>query len=462
MPQTLQNLSLASQASTSSSERLQSSRSPALRRAAEQKTEDLAGALLRRAKDKATALLAQGELAAALVEFQAVAKAAPSEPHWRQKVAEILQRLGRTPEAISEYEAVAETWARTGWLLRAIAVCKVILQLEPKHTRTQALLAHLHAKREHPRGTVGSQARPMDIPPGLVKVRSPRQAALVVAPPEQMAPIPFFSSLGKDVFLEVLAGVERRPCRPGTVIVREGSVGRSMFIIVEGQVSVMRQGKEGQPITVATLGEGELFGEMALLCEGPRLSTVVATKETVLLEFSRERMEHIAGRYPQLAEVIQRLYEERLLANVLRSNPLFTGWPVSLRKSVAEAFTPVSIKAGEDLLARGEPSHALYLVLRGRCTAFHQHVDGHETPYPDMSEGDLFGEISLLRSRLATASVRAKTQCLLLKLEQGVLDKLLQQHPLLAKELQRLGTERMQRTTRLLSGRPLHPGDARV
>jgi cAMP-dependent protein kinase regulator len=462
MPRTPQNLSLAAQTSHSTSERLQSARAPTPRRMNELEEAALGSALLRRAKDTATALLAQGELAAALELFQAVAKKSPQEPMWRQKVAEILQRLGRTNAAIAEYEAVAETWAKTGWLLRAIAVCKVILQLDPQHTRTQALLADLNARREHSHGLAATQERPTAIPPGLARARHSQQATVDGAPLEPMPPIPFFSSLGREVFLEVLAGVERRLYVPGALIVREGEPGRSMFIIVEGEVSVMRQGEDGQPVTLATMGEGELFGELALLSEGPRLSSVVATKETVLLEFTRERMESIAARYPQLAEVLQRLYEERLLANVLRSNPLFAGWPESVRKSVAASFTPVSVQAGEEILSRGQPSHALYLVLRGRCAVFHQHVDGHETPYPDMIEGDVFGEISMLRSKLVTASVRATTPCLLLKLERAVLDQLLPYHPLMAKELQRLGAERMLRTTMLLCGRPIHLGDTRV
>jgi cAMP-dependent protein kinase regulator len=189
---------------------------------------------------------------------------------------------------------------------------------------------------------------------------------------------------------------------------------------------------------------------------------VVAATEAVLLEFSRERMEAIAARYPQMEEAVQRLYRQRLLANALRSNPLFAGWPEELRQLVSEAFTPLPAQAGEEILSRGQPGHALYLLLRGRCAAFHQHVDGRETPYPEMSEGDVFGEISLLRSKLATASVRATTPCVLLKLDGQILDQLLPRHPMLQKELQRLGAERMLRTTMLLCGRPVHLGDTRV
>ncbi|WP_224364868.1 cyclic nucleotide-binding domain-containing protein [Hyalangium versicolor] len=455
MSRPLRQLSIASQDSRSAFERSLSHRATTSRQLADRDAESVSSSLLRRAKDKATSLLAQGELEEALKLFQSVAVATPGEPLWRQKVAEILQRLGRTREAIAEYEVVAETWAKTGWLLRAIAMCKAILQLDPNHTRTQALLANLHTRREQPRGQVGTAGRPVALPPGLKRARDSREA-------ESLPTIPFFSSLGREVFLEVLAGVERRQYKPGEFIVREGTPGSSMFMIVEGSVSVVRQGEQGQPLILASLGEGELFGEMALLCEGPRLSSVVAMEDTVLLEFTRERMENIATRYPQLAEIIQQLYQERLLANVLRSNPLFAGWPEPLRQNVAASFTPISVKAGEEIISRGQQGHTLFLVLRGRCAVFHHHVDGNETPYPDMAEGAVFGEISLLRSRLATASVRAQTPCLLLKLERATLDQLLPRHPALYKELQRLSAERMLRTTMLLCGHPIHLGDTRV
>jgi CRP-like cAMP-binding protein len=79
-----------------------------------------------------------------------------------------------------------------------------------------------------------------------------------------------------------------------------------------------------------------------------------------------------------------------------------------------------------------------------------------------MVEGDLFGEISLLRSKLATATVRAATGCMLLKLEREALEQLCIQHPNLRQKLEQMGSERMQRTSRLLSGRMVHMGDARV
>jgi cAMP-dependent protein kinase regulator len=156
------------------------------------------------------------------------------------------------------------------------------------------------------------------------------------------------------------------------------------------------------------------------------------------------------------------LDQQQLLANILLSNPLFAGWPKELRHTVTQALIPISVQAGEEILSQGQPVHAIYLLLRGRCAAFHQHVDGRETPYPEMAEGAVFGEISLMRGTVATASVRATTPCVLLKVERALLEQYLPLHPMLHKELKRLGAERMLRTTMLLCGRPIHLGDARV
>ncbi|MBZ4422896.1 cyclic nucleotide-binding domain-containing protein [Myxococcus sp. RHSTA-1-4] len=281
-----------------------------------------ATAVLREARNRGTDMLVAGDLEAALTAFQEAVKVAPEEPSCRQKVAEVLQRLGRTRGAIAEYEAAARAWEKLGWTLRAIALCKVILQLDPDHGRAHALLVELRARRGLPL-------------PGAAAGKS--AAAPPVTPPAE-------------------APVKARS-----------------------------------------------------------------------------------------ADVV---------AHLVRSSPLFSRLRRPLLQTVRDAFTPCTVDAGEQVLTRGQPAQALYLLLRGRCTVFHQHVDGHETPYPDLVEGDVFGEVSLLRSKLVTASVRAATPCLLLKLERSAFEQLLDAEPELRRELQRMGAERLWRTTRLLTGRP--------
>jgi CRP-like cAMP-binding protein len=60
----------------------------------------------------------------------------------------------------------------------------------------------------------------------------------------------------------------------------------------------------GQPRTVATLGEGDFFGEMALFTGEPRSAHVVAAAETEVLEIGHEAMKSVFDSNPQLAETL--------------------------------------------------------------------------------------------------------------------------------------------------------------
>ena len=173
---------------------------------------------LREHKDKAAQLFAKGKWAEALAGYQRVAEAAPEDLTSRQKVAELLQRLGRKQEAIEAYAGVALAWARQGWLLRAVALCKVILQLEPGHGSTQRMLAELYARRSVPQPRLSPAAPEV-----------PVAEAATMAGATALPRIPLFSQLGEEAFLALMEGLELKPFAPGATLVTEGEVGQSLF-----------------------------------------------------------------------------------------------------------------------------------------------------------------------------------------------------------------------------------------
>ena len=404
---------------------------------------------LRDQKDQAAHLFAQGKWEAALSEYQRVAQAAPEDLTSRQKVAELLQRLDRKPQAIEAYAGVALDWAKQGRLLRAIALCKVILQLEPGHGPTQRMLAELHARQTAPQSL-------------LTPTAAPAAAPAVTVAPMGLPNIPLLSRLGPEAFLAVVEGLELKPFAAGAAIVTEGEKGESMFALVEGHVDVVRQMEGGQRRRVASMGEGEFFGEMALLSDSPRLASVVATERTVVLELTRAQVERIVKHHPSVGQVLQSFHQERLLANVLRGNPLLSALTPLQRESVAQAFQLHSVPAGQSLLVQGQAGQALFLLLRGRCRVVHTHPDGHPSDYPALREGDLFGELSVLLGLPATATVSTETPCTLLRLERSAVERLVLINAGVREALSKLSSERLQRTARLLSGHEVLEGDQRV
>ncbi|MFP2924918.1 cyclic nucleotide-binding domain-containing protein [Pyxidicoccus sp. 3LG] len=232
----------------------------------------------------------------------------------------------------------------------------------------------------------------------------------------------------------------------GRTVVREGDVGDSMYVIVEGRVAVMRQPDMGADTTVRHLSTGDFFGELSLVTDCRRTASVVAVERTVLLELSRAGLDEAGMRHGIQEAVVRMTCQERLLADAFRDSPLLAELTPELKLELGSAFVPCTVKEGEPILTRGQPGSALYVLLRGRCGVFHTHEDGSTTAYPDLEEGAVFGEVSLLRGRLATATVKAITPCVLLRLERDVFRKYFMGQPALRRALVRLALERLNRT----------------
>lgn len=95
----------------------------------------------------------------------------------------------------------------------------------------------------------------------------------------------------------------------GEVIVRQGGPADKFFIIVDGEVEVVRE-DGGSQQTVATLGPGQFFGEVAVLRDIPRTATVRAVAPTTLLAMPREAFRSLVAQSlsttQNLDDVIQR------------------------------------------------------------------------------------------------------------------------------------------------------------
>jgi cAMP-dependent protein kinase regulator len=279
----------------------------------------------------------------------------------------------------------------------------------------------------------------------------------IIVDPEPIAPvpanlpvIPLFSDLSREDFIAVLQGAaEVRAFNRGEPIVKEGEPGDAMYAIVQGKVAVVRQVEGEAPKKVAQMNEGDLFGEMALISNSPRLATVVAEEETVVMEFARQSLDGIAAKHPSVRTAIERFYRQRLLENLLRSSPLLHPLSHDQKRAVARQFEAKNYPSGEVLLKQGAPGEAFFMLLRGRCEVFHTAKTGGEFPYPDLREGDAFGEISVLLEQAATATVRAKGPVVVLKMAAAKFRELMLAHPEVKPLVMKLVNERLGRTAEL-------------
>ena len=423
---------------------------------------------LRIAKDQAAKLLLKNKLEPALHALRDALTLAPHDVALHQKLGETLARLGRRPEAIRAYQRAVGGWAHDGQFLRAIALCKVILQLDPSHQETQTALAELYAKTR--------AGRPATVPmPLAVELKVKRPVSTEKPPPmpdpvtelevlavsdedieseidveievdtgTETAPVlprvPLFSELAPAAFLSVLEGLELRHYEPRDVVVTEGEADRCMFAIVQGRVRVLR-GDASERKAVAEMGEGTFFGEMALVTGAPRVATIEAVGNVVLMVFPPERMADIVKEHPSVEKALEKFYRERLLQNLTRQSPLFSPLSDDQQDTLAASFRPRTFARGETILEQGKPPDGFYVILRGRCRV----TERSGGSYPELNEGDVFGEISLVTGNPVTASVRAATTCTVLRLPAAAFQAQVLAHPEVGAAVRRLGAERMAR-----------------
>jgi CRP/FNR family cyclic AMP-dependent transcriptional regulator len=103
---------------------------------------------------------------------------------------------------------------------------------------------------------------------------------------DHLQQVTFFSACSRKDLRKVAKRSENRRVAAGTTIVNEGENGTEFFVILDGTVSVSREGRQ-----IATLGPGSAFGELALLVDAPRNATVVAGTDVGLVVVGQHEFE---------------------------------------------------------------------------------------------------------------------------------------------------------------------------
>lgn len=122
-----------------------------------------------------------------------------------------------------------------------------------------------------------------------------------------LAQVPLFQGLSRRHLKQLAEHADEISFRPKERIVEEGQPGGSFFVIVRGEVRVVR-GKRA----VATMGPGEFFGEISLLDGGPRTATVVADTPVEAIRVFKRSFDKVVTQEPGVASRILAVVARRL------------------------------------------------------------------------------------------------------------------------------------------------------
>ena len=121
---------------------------------------------------------------------------------------------------------------------------------------------------------------------------------------------------------QILPAISTLELRPDEVLFRAGDPGDALFIVAEGTVEIRSEAGA----LLATLGQGNAFGEMALLSGGPPPPPVRAPAGAAVLRRGREDFERMIVSDHQLALAVQRLSHDRALKNLTQGGPDPANW----------------------------------------------------------------------------------------------------------------------------------------
>lgn len=123
---------------------------------------------------------------------------------------------------------------------------------------------------------------------------------------EILRKIPIFQDLSNREFKIIAKILYERVYEVGEYMFETGQPGAAMFIIKEGAIQITRTSKSGEELVLATIGNGEFVGELALLDSSPRSASAFVIKQTLALAIFRSDLEKLFESSPELGNKVMR------------------------------------------------------------------------------------------------------------------------------------------------------------
>jgi len=119
--------------------------------------------------------------------------------------------------------------------------------------------------------------------------------------------VPLFAGLSRRHLKQIAEHADEIGFRKGEAIVEEDQPGGTFYVILEGEIRVVRHKR-----TIARMGPGEFFGEISLLDGGPRTATVVAETPVTAVRVFKRSFDKVVTQEPGVASQILAVVARRL------------------------------------------------------------------------------------------------------------------------------------------------------
>ena len=124
--------------------------------------------------------------------------------------------------------------------------------------------------------------------------------------------VPLFTAMTLEQLEAIHRCLNEQHYTLGEHVFAEGDVGDEMYIVAEGEIEIVIEVENAEPLLLATVLPGSYFGEMAVLDNEPRSATARVSKDARLLTLKGEQLKELIYVMPEIAFTIFKVLSERL------------------------------------------------------------------------------------------------------------------------------------------------------
>ncbi len=336
---------------------------------------------IRQLKDEAAAWLRKGKHAKALKLYQKVLQADPGDYSVYNNMGYLYRRLGHRDEAVEIFTQLTDLYAEQGFLLKAVATCKVVLEIDPDHKKTQQKLAGLYARHTD---KASLSVKIMEDPEDDAR----REDAVE----EQDTPVPI------------------------ELNVQEA---HDFGLVLTTPLDVLE--------TIDTLPEEEQAEEEAQE-EAEEVEEEVEEDALPEIDLDVMQFEETSG-------------QERTLPAI----PLFSDLAPDAFVSLLEKMKLIRVKTGDWVVREGARGDSMFAIASGAVRVLKHLEGKKMLRLAVLGEGDFFGEMSVIRGGPRGASVQATKPAELFEVSSELLDEIVALHPAVGLVLKKFITQRLLR-----------------
>ncbi|MBI5344491.1 MAG: cyclic nucleotide-binding domain-containing protein [Deltaproteobacteria bacterium] len=378
-------------------------------------------------KERAEDLFAKGRLTEALAAYEKIKACGGKDPRIYLRMGDIARKMENNQSAEASYKGAAEAFARLGFAIKAIAVCKMLISMDPALEEFQERITRLCS---------GGKDAPSDAARAVTPEKPPEEAMMVPR-------VPLFSDLSEAEYLAVVKKVRSRTLNEGEYLFREGDAGDSIFFIAEGAVTPAGKARDGAEVEIASLKEGGVFGEFGFFSNARRSTGVKASRKTVVLELTKADLDEVISRHKRVEEILFDFYKDRVVDRLMALSPVFMPMKEEDRKEILKRVTLVRFDPGTLIMKEGETGDTMYLIKDGSVSVWARDVLGTQMDLAELMEGDFFGEIALATNKPRFANVTSKTPVSLIEFPRQAIKDVLIKYPEIKAILSKVITERV-------------------